>query len=160
AGRPEKILDTVRREGRFEDESWRVRKDGSRFWANVVITALRDREGEISGYAKVTRDLTAHRTADARERELAREQIARAASEKVAQDLQRLNSVAALFIAEPSDLEAVLNEIVDAAMAIAGSDFANIQLLTPGSSGARIVAHRGLPQSWLDYWNEVSPGEG
>ena len=61
AGKPDRILETVRREGRFEDESWRVRKDGSRFWANVVITALRDSKGEITGFAKVTRDLTSRR---------------------------------------------------------------------------------------------------
>lgn len=44
--------------GRWEDEGWRIRKDGSRFWANVVITALRDEDGELIGFAKVTRDLT------------------------------------------------------------------------------------------------------
>jgi PAS domain S-box-containing protein len=47
--------------GRFEDEGWRVRKDGSRFWANVVITALYESNGELSGYVKVTRDLTERR---------------------------------------------------------------------------------------------------
>ncbi len=61
AGKPEHILDTVRREGRVEDESWRVKKDGSRFWANVVITALRDSSGKVIGFAKVTRDLTQRR---------------------------------------------------------------------------------------------------
>ncbi len=45
-------------EGRFEDEGWRVKKDGSRFWANVVITALRDDRGVLQAYSKITRDLT------------------------------------------------------------------------------------------------------
>jgi len=45
-------------EGRFEDEGWRIRKDGSRFWANVVITALRDEQGKLVGFSKITRDLT------------------------------------------------------------------------------------------------------
>ena len=45
-------------QGRFEDEGWRVRKDGSRFWANVVITALRGENGELLGFSKVTRDLS------------------------------------------------------------------------------------------------------
>jgi PAS domain S-box-containing protein len=62
AGVPDKVLQTVRREGRFEDESWRVRKDGTRFWTNVVITPLRDQKGEVTGFAKVTRDLTAKRS--------------------------------------------------------------------------------------------------
>ena len=82
AGRPDRILETLRRDGRFEDESWRVRKDGSRFWASVVITALRDANGEVIGFAKVTRDLTTRRAAEEHERALAREQLARTASEE------------------------------------------------------------------------------
>jgi PAS domain S-box-containing protein len=54
------------REGRFEDEGWRVRKDGSRFWANVVITALCDPDDRLIGFAKVTRDLTERRAAEQR----------------------------------------------------------------------------------------------
>jgi len=57
-GWPQHELSVARREGRFEDEGWRVRKDGSRFWANVVISAVRDRAGTLRGFAKVTRDLT------------------------------------------------------------------------------------------------------
>ena len=52
------------RVGRFEDEGWRIRKDGSRFWANVVITALHDPSGELVGYGKITRDLTDRRRAE------------------------------------------------------------------------------------------------
>ena len=52
--------------GRFEDEGWRVKKDGSTFWANVVITALRNEQGELVGFAKVTRDLTERRAAELR----------------------------------------------------------------------------------------------
>ena len=58
---PETELRVATAEGRFEDEGWRVRKDGSLFWANVIITALRGRSGELRGFAKVTRDLTQHR---------------------------------------------------------------------------------------------------
>jgi PAS domain S-box-containing protein len=57
-------LRVARAEGRFEDEGWRLRKDGSRFWANVVITALRDERGELRGFSKVTRDLTERRRAE------------------------------------------------------------------------------------------------
>jgi PAS domain S-box-containing protein len=63
ARKPERELEIVRRDGRIEDEGWRVRKDGSRFWANVVITALRDPNGTLVGFAKVTRDVTEHRAA-------------------------------------------------------------------------------------------------
>ena len=58
SGVPYEGLRTARDEGRWESEGWRIRKDGSRFWANVVITALRDDEGSLRGFAKVTRDLT------------------------------------------------------------------------------------------------------
>ncbi len=58
AGKPEWELEVVERDGRIEDEGWRIRKDGTRFWANVVITALRDDHGTLVGFAKITRDLT------------------------------------------------------------------------------------------------------
>jgi PAS domain S-box-containing protein len=58
AGKPRKLLAQARQEGRAEDLGWRVRKDGSRFWADAVITALFDPQGNLTGYAKVTRDLT------------------------------------------------------------------------------------------------------
>jgi PAS domain S-box-containing protein len=67
--------------GRFEDEGWRIRKDGSRFWANVVITALRDKEGTLRGFGKVTRDLTDRKQAEEERLKLAREQVARAEAE-------------------------------------------------------------------------------
>src|SRR6185437_2302694 len=63
-GFPEFELRTAANTGHFEDEGWRLRKDGSRFWANVVITALRDSSGELVGFAKVTRDLTERRRAE------------------------------------------------------------------------------------------------
>ena len=63
SGVPQRGLETAAREGRFEKEGWRVRKDGSRFWANVVIDAIRDERGELIGFAKVTRDVTERREA-------------------------------------------------------------------------------------------------
>jgi len=64
AGKPERELQVATSEGRFEDEDWRVRKDGSRFWANVVVTALRDDRGRVNGFVKITRDLTARKEAE------------------------------------------------------------------------------------------------
>ncbi|MEJ0034719.1 MAG: PAS domain S-box protein [Gammaproteobacteria bacterium] len=60
-GLPEHELVTAAQVGRFEDEGWRLKKDGSRFWANVIITALRDEQGKLIGYSKVTRDLSERR---------------------------------------------------------------------------------------------------
>lgn len=64
AGKPARELEVATAQGRLEDEGWRVRKDGSRFWANAVITALRDASGELRGFAKVTRDLSPRRAAE------------------------------------------------------------------------------------------------
>ena len=61
AGEPERVLSTARNEGRFEGEGWRVRKDGSRLWANVVIDAIRDEDGNLIGFTKITRDITERR---------------------------------------------------------------------------------------------------
>lgn len=59
--KPSYELAAASSDGRFEDEGWRVRKDGTRFWANVIITALRDQNGVLQGFGKVTRDLTERR---------------------------------------------------------------------------------------------------
>jgi len=69
AGKPEHELKATAEYGRFEDEGWRIRKDGSRFWANVIVTALRDPDGRLLGFSKITRDLT--------ERKMAEDRIAR-----------------------------------------------------------------------------------
>ena len=69
AGKPQKELEIAVAEGRVEDEGWRLRKDGSRFWASVVITAIYDSGGKLTGFAKVTRDLTERRAAEEQLRE-------------------------------------------------------------------------------------------
>jgi len=63
-GRPAEMLRLAAERGRLEEEAWRVRKDGSRFWANVIITAIRDDAGTLTGYAKVTRDFTDRKRAE------------------------------------------------------------------------------------------------
>ncbi|HEX6160856.1 MAG TPA: PAS domain S-box protein, partial [Thermoanaerobaculia bacterium] len=67
--KPDVELEVAEEVGRFEDEGWRIRKDGSRFWANVVITAVRDEQGVLRGFAKVTRDLTHRKEAEEQLRE-------------------------------------------------------------------------------------------
>ena len=74
-GLPEKLLTTAAREGKFEGEGWRVRKDGSQFWASIVIYSIRDDHGELIGFAKVTRDISERREAQAAI-ERARQQMA------------------------------------------------------------------------------------
>jgi len=82
-GKPDWELDVAERDGRFEDEGWRLRKDGSRFWANVVITALFSQGGKLIGFTKVTRDLTERRAAEERAIGDARRIAAAEASSKV-----------------------------------------------------------------------------
>ena len=78
---PEHELELALRDGRYEEEGWRMRKDGSRFWAHVTITAVRDESGELVGFGKVTRDDTERREADARLEE-ANERLRAAAEEQ------------------------------------------------------------------------------
>src|SRR5688572_29716309 len=63
AGMPARALEAAEREGRFEVEGWRVRKDGSRFWAHVITDSIRGPDGRVIGFAKITRDLTERRQA-------------------------------------------------------------------------------------------------
>ncbi|MDN7178545.1 PAS domain S-box protein [Caballeronia sp. SEWSISQ10-4 2] len=63
-GRPARALQTAREQGKFEDEGWRVRKDGTRFWASVVVDPIRDHSGELIGFAKITRDITERKAAE------------------------------------------------------------------------------------------------
>jgi PAS domain S-box-containing protein len=66
---PDHELETATRTGRFEDEGWRVRKDGTQFWANIVLTAIRDDSGALKGFTKITRDLTERRQNEERLRQ-------------------------------------------------------------------------------------------
>jgi PAS domain S-box-containing protein len=74
AQKAERELGIAAETGRFEEEAWRVRKDGSRFWANVVLSAVRNASGELIGFTKVTRDMTDRMRADEQIRERARQQ--------------------------------------------------------------------------------------
>ncbi|MEA2490641.1 MAG: hypothetical protein QOH21_2433 [Acidobacteriota bacterium] len=82
AGKTERELEIARREGSVEDEGWRVRKDGTQFWANVVITAVFDETGELRGYAKVTRDVTERKETEEMQRTLLMQREARLMAEE------------------------------------------------------------------------------
>ena len=92
---PEHELDVAIREGRYEEEGWRVRKDRTRFWARVTITAIRDEDGRLTGFAKVTRDLTSQRETDLALRDALDE--LRVANE----ELDRFAAVAAHDLTDP-----------------------------------------------------------
>jgi PAS domain S-box-containing protein len=114
-GHPDHELKVARAVGRFEEEGWRVRKDGSPFWANVVITALYDRDGQLNGFGKVTRDMTERRLAEQAERE------AREAAE-------RANRVKSEFLSGMShELRTPLNGVLGFAQLLALDDLSDQQ---------------------------------
>lgn len=80
--KPQRELEIAREEGSVEDEGWRIRKDGSRFWANVVITAVFDSHGELRGFAKVTRDITERKRAEETQNALLEQREARLQAEE------------------------------------------------------------------------------
>ena len=89
-GWPEHELQVATEQGRFEDEGWRVRKDGSKFWANVVITALRDEDGRLRGFAKLTRDLSERRCIEALQADTAQREELLEAERRARIQAQRL----------------------------------------------------------------------
>jgi PAS domain S-box-containing protein len=101
AGRPMSLLGLAADRGRFEDEGWRVRKDGTWFWADVIVTALYDSNGVPYAYAKVTRDLTERRAAEESRRQLLAEQRARAAAEEALIARERFLSIASHELKTP-----------------------------------------------------------
>jgi PAS domain S-box-containing protein len=102
AGRPMRLLGLAAEHGRFEDEGWRVRKDGTRFWADVIVTALRDGDGVPYAYAKITRDLTERKAAEEHERALLVEREARAAAEAALVARDRFLSIASHELKTPA----------------------------------------------------------
>ena len=100
ARKPEYELEVAAAVGRFEDEGWRVRKDGSRFWTNVVITAVRDEQGRLRGFSKVSRDITERKLAAERTAFLAQASTALASSLDYEDTLTRVARIAVPEIAD------------------------------------------------------------
>ncbi|HET8580628.1 MAG TPA: PAS domain S-box protein, partial [Nitrospiraceae bacterium] len=148
------IIERLKRGERIEHyETGRRRKDGKEIDVSLTISPIRDNEGRIIGASKIARDITDHKRA---------EEALRESEERLAADLDamtRLQKVGTLFVRE-GGVPAVLDEIVEGAIAITGADMGNIQLLDARSGSLKIVAHRGFEQPFLDFWNTVHKGEG
>ncbi len=98
-GKPSQILKTVLSKGKFEEEGWRVRKDGTKFWASVLISQIKDTSGKTTGFAKVTRDLTDQKKIESERIEIAAQKQASIAIEKNESKLRTIFELAPVGIA-------------------------------------------------------------
>ncbi|HEY8072577.1 MAG TPA: PAS domain S-box protein [Labilithrix sp.] len=134
AGKPDEHLAIAARDGRIEDEGWRVRKDGSRFWASTVVTAMRDESGALIGFAKVTRDLTERRRAEEERLEMGR---------RAARALQTLSDLS-IALANARTTSDVAGVVVDRGVALAGADTCFLYLLDERGETLELIGHRGV----------------
>ncbi|MFL5310499.1 MAG: PAS domain S-box protein [Myxococcales bacterium] len=130
AGKPRLELEIASRDGRFEEEGWRVRKDGSRFWANVVLSAVTTDRGELIGFTKVTRDLTERKRSEEVMIERTRQQAA------VAQ--------LGLFALEQPDLDAVIERAVKIVRETMGTELVSVLELSEDGESLVLRAGCGL----------------
>jgi PAS domain S-box-containing protein len=136
AGKPARELEVAAAEGRFEDEGFRVRKDGTLFWANVVITALRDEAGALQGFGKVTRDLTERKRGEERAQKLAAEQAAAAESARAARYLAEASAALGTSLDREATLEGLARLVVPTF-----ADWCAIDLVEDGTIRPLTVAH-------------------
>jgi PAS domain S-box-containing protein len=149
AGKCEMELEVATRVGRFEDEGWRIRKDGSQFWANVVITALRDATGQTIGFAKVTRDLTERRAA-----ELERLRLGERAR-------SRLHSLAELAssLTGAQTVDEVAFATVEHGTAFVEADVCMLYLRSEDDT-LLLLAEHGASPALLEQFREISADSG
>ncbi|MDX1969760.1 MAG: PAS domain S-box protein [Planctomycetaceae bacterium] len=143
--KPQRVLEIAADVGRYEAEGWRVRRDGTTFWAHVVVTAMRDRSGKLTGYAKVTRDLTERKRVED-ELRASHDELERRVQQRT-EDLHRLN-------AELQHSEARYRSIIDAISAV---------VWTCDPTGEKRLStppwheFTGLPEADVSGWGWVQP---
>ena len=120
--------------------------EGSSLWIEISKHPIHDASGSVIGLLVVWEDISARLSAEQRQ-------------EEELDMMTHLYQIGRLFVTE-GQLAPILGTVVETAMAICHADFGNIQLLDPDTGDLRIVAHRGFPQWWLDYWDNVSAGRG
>ncbi len=150
AGKCEMELERALADGRFEDEGWRVRKDGSRFWANVIITCLRDPSGQAVGFGKVTRDLSERKEAE--EQRLRLGQLAR----------ERMHLLAELSeaLAGALSIEQVGRVVAEKGTELAQADTCTLHLLDENGSRLVLLAQHGCNPALLERIRSVSRESG
>lgn len=147
AGKAARELEIATREGRFEEEGYRVRKDGTRFWASVVLTALRNSVGELIGFAKITRDLS-----ERREAELERARLGERAR-------ARLHALAALAegLTAALAIDEVARVIVEDGRIFARADICTLHLRNSSGETLELVAERGCSPELVQVIGRIGP---
>ena len=140
AAKPERELMIAAAEGRLEDEGWRVRQDGTRFRANVVMTALRDRNGLLRGYGKITRDITERHNRIARE----------IADRKRAEELRQLNAEFGQHALATADLAQLKQQVVELVARTLEAPFVRLGELNAAGTAIVFSAGVGWPAHLID----------
>jgi formate hydrogenlyase transcriptional activator len=146
-GRPAELLKLAAQRGRVEEEGWRVRKDGSRFWANVVLTAIRDSNGELTGFAKVTRDFTDRKRAE----EAVMLQLSQALLANM--DVRKLLSAISASLNEVVPLDAATLGLYDEKTESMMVQFLQVDTSNPRSADIRLSLH-GSPAGQAFFTRE------
>ncbi len=162
AGVPQRLISDAAKDGSREVTGWRVRRDGSTFWAHGSLTVLRNADGELHGFAKITRDLTERRNAEEIERRLIAERAARAAAQEAEQrlraseeDMRRLQRMTASLseAVTPEEVsKVVLRECTEALGAAGGA----VYLLSPGRRELQLVGQRGYSEAFMAPYASLS----
>ena len=164
--KPARELEIATRTGKYEEEGWRVRKDGTWFWANVVITAVRGKRGELLGFAKVTRDLTERRAAEQRAlddaRHLAAEEAERHAFALREEELRRINNELqerareeralrnlAQMITRAGKISDVMRQIAQGALAVSEAAGSYVEQVVSPNGDVQVVAVAGHASALL-----------
>jgi PAS domain S-box-containing protein len=147
SGKCERELEAAERDGRFEDEGYRVRKDGTQFWANVVITPLRDASGKLVGFAKVTRDLTERRAAEEE-----RLRLGRVAGERV-----RALTEFSEMLAGARSTEDVGRAVMERGAAFVGGAGSTLYLVDERTRQFVLLAERSANRDLIEHLAQIPP---
>ncbi|HXP64129.1 MAG TPA: ATP-binding protein [Steroidobacteraceae bacterium] len=148
AGEPRKELHQAAAEGRAERESWRVHRSGERIWVNAISTAVRNPHGELTGFIKVSRDLTERRRIEMEREELK----AKLAAELL--DMTHLHEMS-MRLFETGDFSRMLEQILDATIGLQNADLGTIQMFDSRTDQLIIVAHQGFSADFLQRYRAV-----
>lgn len=164
AGIPVQLIGAAMQEGSYGVTGWRVRKDGSRFWAHGSLTVLRNADGEVYGFAKITRDLTERRQSEDIERRLIAERAAREAAQEAEQRLrasedklrrlQRLTAALSEAVTPENVSRVVLEECVNAL----GASACAVYLLGSDGKSLELFSQRGHPEASTVNYTSIPLG--